>query len=71
MSWTLVVVLVVVYGGMIGAGGVLWLLGRMSRHGHLAKIGRAGVFAGLCLDVVLLVCNWLFDWVAWLQARVQ
>ncbi len=68
MSNLLVTMLVVLYGGLVLGGGLLWLLGWLRHHDRLAKTGYTIVLIGLCVDFVLLSANWLVDWVGWLDA---
>lgn len=62
MSLPAVIFFVLVYGGLIIVGGMMWIIGRFLHHDRIAKLGEAMAFLGLCVDGVLLIYHWMFGW---------
>ena len=70
MSGLLIVLLIVVYGGLIGIGGLYWFIGWVSQDTKVSKAGYRAVFVGLCVDAILITARLLFDWVGWLAGKM-
>ena len=67
----MIAVLVAIYGGVIMVGGLFWFFGWRRENERLSKVGDVAVLLGLFVDFVLLNASQFFDWVAWLETRVQ
>ncbi len=67
----MIALLAAIYGGAIMVGGLFWFFGWRRENERLSKVGDVAVFLGLCVDFFLLNATRFFDWVAWLETRVQ
>lgn len=60
-------ILIGIYGLLIAAGGVLWLIGACIGNKKPAQRGEMLVLIGMGIDALLLVTNWMFSWTDWLR----
>jgi len=67
----MIALLAAIYGGVIMVGGLFWFFGWRRENERLSKVGDVAVLLGLFVDFVLLNASHVFDWVAWLETRVQ
>ncbi|MHC5059356.1 MAG: hypothetical protein ACYTKD_32290 [Planctomycetota bacterium] len=67
----MIALLAAIYGGVILIGGLFWFFGWKRENERLSKVGDVAVLFGLFVDFVLLNASRFFDWVAWLETRVQ
>ncbi|MHC4198890.1 MAG: hypothetical protein ACYSU0_02800 [Planctomycetota bacterium] len=67
----MIALLAAIYGGMIVVGGLFWFFGWKRENERLSKVGDVAVLLGLFVDFVLLNASRFFDWVGWLETRVQ
>lgn len=63
--------LIVVYGALPFVGGLFWYAGWKRESERMARAGDVTVLVGLWTDAALVTANWLFGWVALLQARMM
>jgi len=69
MSLSVVIFLVIVYGGLITVGGLMWMIGQFLHRDRVTRIGGTTAFLGLCVDGILLITNWMFGWMSTLLEK--
>jgi hypothetical protein len=61
---------VIVYGGLLALGCMLWYRGWKRGDAHISRAGDVAVLLGLWTDAALIAAQWLFNWAGWIEARI-